>query len=227
LALVHTEAPVHTQPPYLAHHFENLEQQETASTLGIWLFLATEILFFGAILGAYAIYRDKYTEAFVNASELLYLPLAAVNTVVLIGSSLTVVLAVHAVRLGKNGQLQLWLWMTILLGLTFLILKVFEYNIDFRDGLNPVAFHPKHDEWKAGESELKYGALFYCFYYITTLLHATHMVIGLVIFGILIYQTRQGMYSPAYRSPIETTGLYWHFVDIVWVFLFPLLYLVR
>jgi cytochrome c oxidase subunit III len=216
--------------PHLAHHFQNIEQQNQANTLGIWLFLATEILFFGAILGAYSIYRDKYSVAFGHASELLSVPIAAFNTVVLIGSSLTVVLAVHAVRMGKNNQVVLWLVMTAVLGLTFLGVKVYEYSTDFHEGLIPTNFQPEAEHWPKGvegEHMKPQGQLFFCFYYIMTGLHAAHMIIGLVIFAILIVQTRQGMYTPTYHSPIEATGLYWHFVDIVWVFLFPLLYLIR
>ncbi len=213
---------------HLAHHFESMQQQNEANTLGIWLFLGTEILFFGAILGAYAIYRDRFSVAFAHASELLNVPVAAFNTVVLIGSSLTVVLAVHAVRLGKKGQLELYLWLTILLGLVFLGVKVYEYSTDFHEHIVPTDFHPEHwPEGEEGRQMLPHGEMFFCFYFITTGLHAAHMIIGLAIFAVLIVQTRRGVYTPTFRSPIEVTGLYWHFVDIVWVFLFPLLYLIR
>jgi cytochrome c oxidase subunit 3 len=242
----------------LAHHFENMEQQNQANTLGIWLFLGTEILFFGAILGAYAIYRDRYPAAFALASEMLSVPVAAFNTVVLIGSSLTVVLAVHAVRLGKNGLLQLALWLTVLLALVFLGVKAYEYHEDYVEQMIPGiakldparSFSPekwtetwveqkKHkagNSWTEGDKEaaeleakqmLPQGELFFCFYFVTTGLHAVHMIIGLGIFAVLIYQVRRGVYTPTFRSPIEVTGLYWHFVDIVWVWLFPLLYLIR
>jgi cytochrome c oxidase subunit 3 len=214
---------------HLAHHFESMEQQNEANNLGIWLFLGTEILFFGAILGAYAIYRDRYTTAFTHASELLNIYLAAFNTVVLIGSSLTVVLAVNAVRAGKNNQLVLYLVLTVVLGLTFLGVKVIEYTTDYREHLIPTDFNPEH-HWPAGEEGKQLrpqGEMFFCFYFITTGLHAAHMIIGLGIFAVLIVQARKGVYTPTFRYPIEVTGLYWHFVDIVWVFLFPLLYLIR
>ena len=242
----------------LAHHFESMEQQNQANTLGIWLFLGTEILFFGAILGAYAIYRDRYSEAFALASEMLNVGVAAFNTVVLIGSSMTVVLAVHAVRLGRNGQLQLWLWMTLLLGAVFLGVKVYEYHADYVENMIPglgaydhkKAFYPKEWNEKWVDHEKKHhtgpwtekdqeeaelvakqmvpqGEMFFCFYFITTGLHATHMIIGMAIFLVVIYYARQGTYTPTHRSPIEVLGLYWHFVDIVWVWLFPLLYLIR
>lgn len=238
-----------------------MEQQNQANTLGIWLFLGTEILFFGAILGAYAIYRDRYSAAFALASEMLNVWVAAFNTVVLIGSSMTVVLAVHAVRTGNKGQLVFWLWMTLVLGAVFLGVKVYEYHDDYVENMIPGItnfdserkFEPKHwthkwvehkkeqakaeklpwtekDEEAAelvAKQELAHGEMFFCFYFITTGLHATHMIIGMAIFLVVIYYARQGAYTPTHRSPIEVLGLYWHFVDIVWVWLFPLLYLIR
>jgi cytochrome c oxidase subunit 3 len=209
----------------LAHHFGSLRQQHETATLGMWAFLATEVLFFGPILAAYTIYRSAYPEEFQAASEHLIMPLAATNTVVLICSSLTVALALHSARVGRQRNLVLFLAATLVLGAAFLAIKFYEYAIDVREHLIPgYDFHP--EGWSE-HLNLSRGELFFSFYFILTGLHAVHMLVGLSVFTVLLVKARWGRYSPTYYSPIEVGGLYWHFVDIVWVFLFPLLYLVR
>jgi cytochrome c oxidase subunit 3 len=220
----------------LAHHFEDLGQQHEAATLGMWLFLATEVLFFGGLFAGYAMYRELYGDAFAVASKQLYVSLGTVNTAVLIGSSLTMALALHSARVGRQKAIAWFLMATMTLGTTFLVIKGVEYYLDYRESLVPglsfrEAVAPEGAEAAEGEwppgTDVGHVKLFFTFYYIMTGLHAAHMVVGL---GVLLYLTRQarrGKYSPGYYTPLEVAGLYWHFVDIVWVFLFPLLYLIR
>jgi len=208
--------------PALAHQFEDPEQQFAASNLGMWVFLITEIMFFGGMFLGYAIYRSLYPEAFAEASRLLDYRLGAINTAVLICSSLSMVLAVRAAQLGNRRQLIMFLVLTIVLGTAFLGNKVVEYSHKFHDHLVPgpdfgstTAFtHP-------GPSQLFFG-----FYFAMTGLHALHMIIGIGILTVLTVRAKRGVYSAEYFSPVDVTGLYWHFVDVVWIFLFPLLYLI-
>lgn len=210
----------------LQHHFDNMEQQREAATLGMWVFLVTEIMFFGGLFMAYTLYRAKYPEAFALASNSLNWPLGGLNTVVLICSSLTMALAVWATQVGRTRRTQVFfLVLTALLGLTFLVVKSFEYKEKFEHHHIPVngMFH-----WEgtlpAGVSE-KTVMMFYWIYFAMTGLHALHMIIGLGLIAFIIYFAWRGRYSPEYHAPVELFGLYWHFVDIIWIFLFPLLYL--
>jgi len=203
----------------VAHQFDDAEQQHEASTFGMWLFLVTEILFFGGLFTCYVVYRALYPEAFAAGSHHLDLTLGALNTVVLIGSSLTMALAVHAAQLGRRGPLQLFLALTIVLGSVFLVVKGFEYAEKFQHGLVPGADFV-FEGGKAPHVELFYGL-----YFTMTGLHAVHMVIGVGVLAALLVLARRGRFGAAYFTPVEVTGLYWHFVDVVWIFLFPLLYL--
>ena len=204
----------------LAHHFDNMEQQREAGNIGMWVFLVQEIMFFGGLFLAYVIYRTKFPEAFAAASNHLNITLGGINTVVLIVSSLTMALAVYYAQTGKRRPQVMFLVVTLLLGLTFLVIKAFEYADKFRDNLFPGAsFH-----WE-GAGDPDQVQMFYWIYFAMTGLHALHMVIGIGILLYLIYFARKGRYTPEYHSPVEISGLYWHFVDIVWIFLFPLLYL--
>jgi cytochrome c oxidase subunit 3 len=186
----------HAHHPNLVHHFENLHEQKEAASLGMWLFIAQEVMFFGGLFLAYAVYRNVYYDAFVEASHHLDWKLGAVNTAVLICSSLTMALGVHAAALGHRRSTVAWLVATVVLGGVFLVVKFFEYRDKF---LHHLAM---------------------------TGLHALHMIIGVPIILVIAWLAHKGRYGPAYFTPVEMTGLYWHFVDIVWIFLFPLLYLV-
>jgi len=204
----------------VAHHFDDAEQQRDASSLGMWLFLVTEIMFFGGMFTAYVVYRAAYAEAFAAASHHLDIVLGTINTAVLIGSSLTMALAVHAAQTGNRRSLQLFLVLTMVLGCVFLGIKGVEYSHKFHEGHVPGPFFT----WEgadAGNAEL-----FFSLYFGMTGLHALHMIIGIGILAILLLQATRGWYGPHYHTPVELTGLYWHFVDIVWIFLFPLLYLI-
>ena len=213
----------------LQHHFRDMEQQKEASTLGMWLFLATEIMFFGALFTGYTVYRSQHAEDFAQASHRLNVWMGFGNTLVLIGSSLTMVLAVYAAQIGKRNLQAVFLILTIILGSAFLGVKAVEYKQKF--DRNEIPGHNFVYEGKANTPEKiaeakKFQQLFFCFYFTMTGVHALHMVIGIVLLIILTVRACKGAFSPEYHSPLELTGLYWHFVDIVWIFLFPLLYLI-
>ncbi len=210
----------------LAHHFDNLEQQREAGALGMWVFIAQEVMFFGGLFLAYLIYRMKYPEAFMAASNHLNWKLGTFNTAVLITSSLTMALAVWATQVGRARRTQVaFMAATMFLGLVFLGVKVVEYTDKYRDGLIPAAgmFNP-HFALPAGVTVQNFQ-MFYWIYFAMTGLHALHMIIGIAILLPIMWAAWRGRYSPEYHAPVELFGLYWHFVDIVWIFLFPLLYL--
>lgn len=226
-AEVHPTVHHHQQDAHtaLAHHFDNMEQQREAGTLGMWVFLVTEIMFFGGLFLAYTLYRAKYPEAFAVASNGLDWKLGGLNTVVLICSSLTMALAVWATQIGRSRLVQVFfLLLTAALGLTFLIIKSFEYYDKYVLHHIPIKgfFHWGEPLHGATEQNVQ---MFYFLYFAMTGLHALHMIIGLTIILFIIFFALRGRYSPEYHAPVEIFGLYWHFVDIVWIFLFPLLYL--
>lgn len=227
--------------PALQHHFENMEQQREAGTLGMWIFLVTEIMFFGGMFLAYALYRWKFPGAFASGSNHLDIWLGAVNTGVLILSSFTMALAVYFTQVGKLRP-QVWcLVLTLVLGLTFLGIKAVEYQAKYHDSLIPGnlipgrPFNPKVQlEGQPVDSHalhLPEGAtveqveMFYWIYFAMTGMHALHMIIGAGLLSYLVIFSLKRRFDPEYHSPVEVIGLYWHFVDIVWIFLFPLLYL--
>jgi cytochrome c oxidase subunit III len=202
-----------------------MEQQREADSLGMWLFLITEIMFFGGMFTGYAVYRMKYYNAFVQGSNHLDVILGAVNTAVLICSSLTMAMAVHSAQTGKKKAIIAWLVLTIILGGAFLGIKAVEYKDKYDHGLIPgVLYHPHVEEGHA--SPPREMQLYFSFYFAMTGMHALHMVIGIVIMLILIRMATKDRFTTEYYAPVEISGLYWHFVDIVWIFLFPLLYLI-
>jgi len=205
---------------HVAHQFDDAEQQWGASTLGMWVFLAQEVLFFGGIFAVYIIYRTLFPDAFAEASNHLDVTLGTFNTAVLIGSSLTMALAVHASQVGHRGPLVAWILLTMLLGSVFLGVKVYEYAHKWHENLVPGPWFQWHGEFP------QQAQIFYSLYFGMTGLHALHMIIGLGIMTWLVLAARAGRFGPDYHNPVEITGLYWHFVDIVWIFLFPLLYLI-
>ena len=220
-------AEAHAAP---AHHFVDAAQQHEAGTLGMWAFLATEIMFFGGLFAAYTVYRSMYLPAFEAGSRLLDIKLGAANTAVLIGSSLTMALAVHAAQTNRRKALAVFLMLTMALGAVFLGVKTFEYAHKFDHSLMPgIRFAPQGEallplqQRNAGVPQLQ---LFLCFYFFMTGMHALHMIVGLGLMTVLLVKALRGRFSSEYYSPVEVGGLYWHFVDIVWIFLFPLLYLI-
>jgi cytochrome c oxidase subunit III len=210
----------------LAHQFDDPDQQLKASTLGMWTFLITEILFFGALLVGYAVYRSLYPQAFEAGSRQLDYLLGAVNTAVLICSSLTMALAVRSAQLGQRQRIIVFLLLTIILGSAFLGIKVVEYSHKFHEHLVPgpsFVFEPGAGFEGVSPQHVQ---LFFSFYFAMTGLHALHMIVGIGVLAVLIYMAWRGRFSPEYYTPVEMSGLYWHFVDIVWIYLFPLLYLI-
>lgn len=205
--------------PNLQHHFYSMEQQLEASTLGMWLFLVTEVLFFGGMFLVYLIYRTLYPEAWVLGSNHLDVVMGALNTVVLLCSSLTMALAVRSAQVGsRQGQI-VNLVLTILFGSVFLIVKYFEYAEKFEHHLVP---GPNFDMTLPQAAQQQ---LFFSIYFMMTGIHAIHMIIGIGLMLVILWMAWRGRFSPDYYGPLEVSGLYWHFVDVVWIFLFPLLYL--
>jgi cytochrome c oxidase subunit III len=215
----HAAAAGHHHHPALAHHFDNLEQQKEASTLGMWVFLVTEVLFFGGLFATYLVYRSDYPEAFIAASHELDILLGGINTAVLITSSLTMALAVYASQTGNRRQLIFFLILTMVLGAVFLGIKGVEYQHKFHE------HHVPGPSFEFENEHILHAQIFFSLYFLMTGLHAIHMIIGLGIMAWMLWWSWNGTITKEYASPIEISGLYWHFVDIVWIFLFPLLYL--
>jgi cytochrome c oxidase subunit 3 len=253
----------HAHHPAQQHHFESMAQQKEASVLGMWTFLLTEILFFGGLFMAYMLYRTWYHDAFVAASSSIVLFWGALNTVVLIGSSLTMALAVRAAQTSQRKPLIQWLIATMILGAVFLGVKVIEYADKFEHhhvpGPNFVWESPPAEgaggagqagaaagheaaggaggAGQAGETHAATAAqrdpalqqhtqIFFSLYFTMTGLHALHMIIGIGLMAVITWMAWQGRFDETYYTPVEMSGLYWHFVDIVWIYLFPLLYLI-
>ena len=205
----------------LASQFDNLEQQREASRLGMWIFLGTEIMFFGGLFLGYTVYRVSYPSGFADGSRHLDLLLGAINTAVLIASSLTMALSVYGAEMGRRKALMGFLFLTITLGIVFLGIKAVEYGHKFSEHLVPGARFAYPQPAYASQAQL-----FFSFYFVMTGMHALHMVIGVAVLAVLLFQAWRGKFSPLHYAPVELTGLYWHFVDVVWIFLFPLLYLI-
>jgi cytochrome c oxidase subunit 3 len=234
-----TALEVHHHPA-LQHHFENMEQQREAGTIGMWVFLVTEIMFFGGMFLAYTLYRSFYPAAFSSGSNHLDITLGTVNTAVLIFSSFTMAMAVYFTQVGKQRPQVICLILTLILGVTFLGIKAVEYKSKWDDHLIPGRlftgnpFNPvvaQHGDEDPHKLHLLEGAsvnqvqMFYWIYFAMTGMHALHMIIGAGLLTFLLIYSLKGRFGPEYHSPVEVIGLYWHFVDIVWIFLFPLLYL--
>ena len=212
-------APVETLA--LREQFNTAEQQKESVTFGMWIFLVTEVMFFGGLFLAYTIYRNTYPVVFGMASTSLNAVIGALNTAVLLCSSFTMVLGVRAAQLGRRRALVIFLILTLLLGMVFLGVKAYEWNQKFVEHHIPGAhFHFE------GAAEQGPAQLFFSLYFVMTGLHALHMVVGAGILSWLLYHAVRGRFTAEYMTPVDIAGLYWHFVDIIWIFLFPLLYLI-
>jgi len=207
-------------PAIHAHQFDDPVQQHEASWLGMWVFLATEVMFFGGMFLGYMFYRSAYPQGFASASNRLDIWLGTINTAVLICSSFTMALAVRAGQIGQNRLVMIFLCLTIVLGTLFLGIKFTEYYQKFEERLVP------GNDFRFEGALVSSAEIFFSFYFAMTGMHAVHMIIGVSLLTALIVKTSRGRFSATYNTPIELVGLYWHFVDIVWIFLFPLLYLV-
>ena len=214
----------HTETLALRVQFDTEAQQKDASTLGMWLFLITEIMFFGGMFAVYTIYRGWYFNVFAIASSSLNQTIGAINTGVLLLSSFTMVMAVRAGQLGQKKAIVMFLILTLIFGGIFLGVKAYEWNEKFEEHHIPgqAAFHLEG----VGPADQGHAQLFFSIYFAMTGLHALHMVIGVGILLNLIRQANAGRFSASYYTPVDVAGLYWHFVDVIWIFLFPLLYLI-
>jgi cytochrome c oxidase subunit 3 len=204
----------------LAMQYEDAAQQRGAATLGMWIFLATEVLFFGVLFTSYLVSRLLHYDAFVTGSHHTDIVMGSLNTAVLLTSSLSMALAVRGSMLGRQRVTGRWLSLTLLLGLVFLGIKGYEYHHEYTEGLVPVLNFTYAGAHATGVE------LFFYLYFVITGLHALHLLIGVIVVGCLIFLNARGRFGRAYHTPVELSGLYWHFVDVVWVFLYPLFYLV-
>jgi cytochrome c oxidase subunit 3 len=215
----------HRASPALHHQFEELGQQHDASSFGMWVFLATEMLFFGGLFTAYILYRSMYYPGFAAGSHGLEGDFGAAMTFILLISSFTMAVSVHAAREGKRTMLVILLLVTILLGLTFLGFKFTEYAHKWHEQMVPgLNFHPSAAELRGAPGSAV--ELFMCFYFFMTGLHALHMIIGIGLLSVMAILAWRGKITRDNYDRIEVSGLYWHFVDVIWIYLFPLLYLI-
>jgi cytochrome c oxidase subunit III len=231
------EEHAHVSLPQHRHHFETVEQQREAGSFGMWLFLLTEIMFFGGLFFAYLLYRNWYYDAFFTASNQLSIPLGTINTAILITSGFFMALAVWAAEVRKKDMLVWTLIFTTVFGIAFLGIKYVEYHekwekhhipgahFDISEFVNPAAYGIKEKPLPPDMAQRT--QVFFFLYFAMTGMHALHMIIGVFLLFWLIWRARRGDFSAGYVAPIENFGLYWHFVDIVWLFLFPLLYLIN
>jgi cytochrome c oxidase subunit III len=229
----------HASLPQHRHHFETEGQQREAGSFGMWLFLLTEIMFFGGMFFSYLLYRNWYYDAFVAASNTLVIGWGAVNTVFLISSGFCMALAVWSAEVRNRKMLVLMLWLTTFFGVLFLGVKAIEYTQKFKDHHVPganfsIAEFTKTQYGPDGKVTVQglrpdvaqKTQIYFFLYFAMTGMHALHMIIGIGLLFWLIWRAQRGEFTEGYVAPIENFGLYWHFVDIVWLFLFPLLYLI-
>lgn len=214
----------------LHHHFDDMEQQREATALGMWTFLVTEVMMFGALLFAYSLYRYKFHTEFLAGSHSLNFKLGFVNTLVLLCSSLTMAMSVHAAQMKDKKKVISFLIITWVLGAVFLVVKGFEWTADYHEGIIPnINWNPNpHNvgHLMAEGFNLAHYQMYFVLYFCMTGLHAIHMIIGLGLVAWFTVLAAKGNFTNGNDQPVELLGLYWHFVDIVWVFLFPLLYLI-
>lgn len=209
----------HGHVPFLQHHFSEMNQQAEASKIGMWLFLVTEILLFGGLFVGYGIMHMRHPEAFREAHHHLDRVMGALNTIVLLISSFTMVMAVWAASMSKKKLLIWMLVLTLICAGIFLVVKYFEYSHKFHDGLLPGKFYTHQGDTVPGQF------LFFSFYFMMTGLHGLHVLLGMVAIGWVLVRAIKGHFSSAYYGPVDLVGLYWHLVDMIWIYVFPLMYL--
>ncbi len=215
------EARQEVEDPHLREWFGSLESQAHASQLGMWIFIAGEVLLFGALFALYGAYRGRWGESFREAAHHTDLLLSSFGTVALLAASLVVALALHAVR-GERGDLSgLLLGGGAALGCLFLVFKFWEWARHFDEGIRPGAWYDFAE--MPGEG----GRVFFSLYYVLTGVHALHVIGGVLLLAWLAVRARRGAFGVRWHTPVELGGMYWHLVDIVWLFLWPLFYLLR
>ena len=221
----------HPDDPHHQHHFATMEQQFDTSKIGMWLFLATEVLLFGGLFVGFGLMQARYPQEFIEAHEHLQRPLGSLNTVVLLISSFTMVMAVQAAQRSQKKKLIVFLLLTILCACIFLGVKYFEYSHKFEEHLLPPRwYHAQpgdtvHDPSTGGISH-GYGT-FFAFYFMMTGLHGFHILVGIILLSWLVVRANRGEFSKNYFTPVDLVGLYWHLVDMIWIYLFPLFYLIK
>jgi len=214
----------HSHPPYLAHHFAEPEQQLEAAKMGMWIFLLTEILLFGGIFCAYVVYRGQNLEMFHSAHKLLSVPLGATNTFILMASTIAMTFAIRAMQLGNRQQTVMLLIFTLVCAAAFLGIKYVEYSHKFHLGLLPGIYYTY--DGSEGAIVGKNPHIFFGIYFAMTGVHALHVIAGMAVIAWMLVRTARGDFSAEYYTPLEMSGLYWHLVDIIWIFVFTLLYLI-
>ena len=219
-ALPPGEHPAHGADRHLAHHFSSLERQVDASRLGMWLFLSTEVLLFAGLFVGYSVYRFSFPAAFAASSRSSEIWAGTLNTVVLISSSLTVALAIHFVRINRTRAAVICLGITLVFALAFLGIKAIEYTSHFHEHQLPGRFY------RFEEVRLPGAPMYWTLYFLMTGLHGIHVLAGMSVLSVILWRTAHGYYSSHYYVGIELAGLYWHLVDLIWIFLYPLLYLI-
>ena len=232
-------AGAHEHPKFLAHHFKSSEQQFDSGKLGMWLFLITEVMFFSGLFCAYAVYRSNHPEIFVYAHQFLDTNLGAINTIILLCSSLTMALAVRAAQKSQQNLLVAHLILTLIFATVFLSIKYVEYSHKWQSGLLWASkFHPDaghkhpsevHDGANTGEAVVvpRDAGVFFSIYFALTGLHGIHILAGMGAITWVLIRARRGDFSAEYYAPVDFVGLYWHLVDLIWIYLFPLLYLIH
>ena len=213
-------------PPHLQHYFVSSEQQFDSAKLGMWLFLITEILLFSGMFVAYTVFRIWHPETFVAASATLDWQLGTINTIVLLASSFTVALGIHFAQKDERRKLVWSLALTILMAGIFMFIKYLEYSAKFEHGVFPGESFAPHGEHYAHLTDFPFARQFFSLYFVMTGIHGVHILVGIGVLGWVCYRASQGHFNSEWYTPVELTGLYWHLVDIIWIFLFPLLYLV-
>jgi cytochrome c oxidase subunit III len=226
-----TTVPLHQDPhghggehdPHHQHHFTTMEQQFDTSKIGMWLFLVTEVLTFGGLFAGFGLMQNKYPQEFVGAHEELKRWAGSTNTVVLLVSSFTAVMAVLAARTNQGKKAAMYLWITVGFGAVFMCIKAYEYMSDFQEGLYPGKFYSHHGDLIAGSHGY---ATFFSFYFMMTGLHGLHVLIGMGLMSWLAIRARRGEFSDKYYTHVDLVALFWHLVDMIWIYLFPLYYLI-
>ena len=221
-----TEVEHEHHPSHLQHHFVSSEQQFDSAKLGMWLFLITEVLLFSGMFVAYAVYRQWHPDAFVEASATLDVTLGTINTLVLLTSSLTVALSIHFIQRDEVKKCVYSLLTTVALAGVFMVIKYFEYTAKFEHGVYPGGLFDPHGGHYEHLAQIPYAPQFFSIYFVMTGIHGAHVLIGMLVLAWVAFMAWRGDFSSEYYTHIELSGLYWHLVDIVWIFLFPMLYLI-
>ena len=222
-----TPTPEGFQPHTVAHHFDSAEQEFQASKLGFWLFLATEVMLFGGLFAVYILFHGIYPETFQAGGKLLSWELGAVNTCLLLCSSWTMALGVRSAQLSQRKAMVRWLFITFACAAGFMVIKYIEYSSKYEHGIFPLLgiFEPD-GHYAAALAGVEHARMFFTLYFTMTAIHGLHVLIGMVAIAWLMWRGSQGRFHSGWYVPVDLVGLYWHVVDLIWIFLFPLLYLV-